>query len=95
MTDDLNISMRAMEERIQRVKQYVSTLENENANLKLQLEMIQDNLGRHEKGEGTMLAKKNVELLDNIRRYKREREFLAEKIKSLIVEIDELKRNVE
>jgi hypothetical protein len=95
MTEDLNISMRAMEERIQRVKQYVSTLENENANLKLQLEMMQNNLGRHEKGEGTMLAKKNVELLDNIRRYKREREFLAEKIKSLIVEIDELKRNVE
>jgi len=95
MTEDLNISMRAMEERIQRVKQYVSTLENENANLKLQLEMIQDNLGKQEKGEGTMLAKKNVELLDNIRRYKREREFLAEKIKSLIVEIDELKRNVE
>jgi hypothetical protein len=95
MTEDLNISMRAMEERIQRVKQYVSTLENENANLKLQLEMIQDNLGKQEKGEGTMLAKKNVELLDNIRRFKREREFLAEKIKSLIVEIDELKRNVE
>ena len=95
MTEDLNISMRAMEERIQRVKQYVSTLENENANLKLQLEMIQNNLGKQEKGEGTMLAKKNVELLDNIRRYKREREFLAEKIKSLIVEIDELKRNVE
>ena len=95
MTEDLNISMRAMEERIQRVKQYVSTLENENANLKLQLEMIQDNLGKQEKGEGTMLAKKNVELLDNVRRYKRERQFLAEKIKSLIVEIDELKRNVE
>jgi regulator of replication initiation timing len=95
MTEDLNISMRAMEERIQRVKQFVSTLENENANLKLQLEMIQDNLGKQEKGEGTMLAKKNIELLDNIRRYKREREFLAEKIKSLIVEIDELKRNVE
>lgn len=95
MTDDLNLSMRAMEERIQRVKQYVSTLENENAELKLQLEMMQNSIGKQEKGEGTVLAKKNIELLDNIRRYKREREFLAEKIKNLIVEIDELKRNVE
>lgn len=95
MTDDLNLSMRAMEERIQRVKQYVSTLENENAELKLQLEMMQNTIGKQEKGEGTVLAKKNIELLDNIRRYKREREFLAEKIKNLIVEIDELKRNVE
>jgi hypothetical protein len=95
MSEDLNVSMRAMEERIQRVKQYVSTLESENTSLKLQIEMLHSDLDKKDKGEGSTIAKKNIELLESLRRFKREREFLAEKIKNLIVEIDELKRNVE
>jgi len=95
MSEDLSVAMRAMEERIQRVKQYVATLENENAGLRLQLEMLQGDIEKQQKGEGSAIAKKNIELLENMRRLKREREFLAEKIKNLIVEIDELKRNVE
>ncbi len=84
-----------MEERIAKVKQYVASLEDENSELKIQLELLEDSMDKQEKGEGSVLAKKNLKLTEVLRRYTREREFLTEKIKGLIDDVQELKRNID
>ncbi|MBN2134702.1 MAG: hypothetical protein JW737_03140 [Acidobacteria bacterium] len=95
MEPDLNSALRSMEERILKVKQYVHKLEDENAELRTQLETFEDNLERQGKGEGSKLAKKNLQLSDKIRRYRSEREFVSEKIRAILDEIAELRRNME
>jgi len=95
MGHDLTEALRMMEERITKVKQYVNTLEDENSELRLQLEILEENLEKQGKGEGSVLARKNLRLTESVRSYRREREFLSEKIKSLLDEVRELMRNVD
>jgi|GEM_PF-5386683 len=95
MAQDLDSALRAMDERIRRVKKYVARLEEENSQLKMQIDMLQEDVSERGKGEGSKLAKKNTKLMEKIRSLKRERHFVAEKISDLISEVAELKRNIE
>jgi predicted nucleic acid-binding Zn-ribbon protein len=95
MAQNLDDALRAMENRIRRVKKYVTNLEEENSQLKEQIDLLQDNIDDEGKGGGSSLAKKNSQLMKMIRSYKRERQFLAEKVSSLISEVGELRRNID